>query len=637
MTKTFLLFAAILLPLAAQVKQPEPAPLPPPIPTPRDQPYVGPIQITVDITDVQRRIITVHETIPVRQGALTLLYPEWLPGDHAPSGPIENFAGLVVKANDRPLNWVRDRVDVYAFHIQVPEAVNSIKVEFQYLCPEASSQGRVSMSNKLVDLSWTSTILYPGGYFSRRIEMDPTLIIPAGWKFASALEVESEESGHIRFKRTPLNTFADSPLYAGENYTRIDLTTGPDNIVHLNVFGDTPESVAMTPQLVQLHKNLAIQAQKLFASHHYNHYDFLFSLSDTVGEEGLEHHQSSEDGLKANYLTKWDEWVPERDLLAHEYTHSWNGKFRRPADLWTPNYSVPMQDDLLWVYEGLTQYWGYVLTARSGLRTAEETRDLIARVAANFAASPGRDWRPLVDTTNQEIMSHRRRVPWVSWLRPEDYYTEGLLIWLDADTKIRELSGGKKSLDDFAKTFYGVENGSFVTDTYTFDDVVRGLNAVQPFDWDHFLKARVYEVRTEVPEEGITRGGYRLAYTDTAPDWLKKMDSDEVPDNYGTGIGFSVDKDGILQNVWWNSPAFKAGMTSEMKITAVNGVAFKRDGLKQALLNAEKSSGPIHFLLKRGDRFETIDVDYHGGLRYPKLERVEGQTDLLDEVLAPVQ
>jgi predicted metalloprotease with PDZ domain len=326
--------------------------------------------------------------------------------------------------------------------------------------------------------------------------------------------------------------------------------------------------------------------------------------------------------------------VGERDLLAHEYTHSWNGKFRRPAGLWTPNFNVPMQDELLWVYEGATQYLGYVLTARSGLRTAEQTRDLIAFVAANFEHSPGRDWRPLVDTTNEETISRRRPVPWVSWERPEDYYTEGMLIWLDADTKIRELSNDKKSLDDFATLFFGIDNGSFITHTYTLQDVINALNTVQPYDWAAFVKERVYQVAPQAPENGIKQGGYHLVYSDTPPEWETRAERPESPVDLRTSIGFRAQPDGTMIDVGWNSPAFKAGLVPGMQITAVNGTAFKRELLRTAITDAEKSPEPIKFLVKRDDQFETISVDYHGGLRYPKLERIAASPDFLDEILA---
>ena len=376
------------------------------------------------------------------------------------------------------------------------------------------------------------------------------------------------------------------------------------------------------------------EAQKLYGSHHYDHYDFLFSLSDVLGGEGLEHHQSSEDGTRANYFTDWAAGVGGSDLLGHEYNHSWDGKFRRPAGLWTPNFEVPMQDELLWVYEGMTQYYGFVLTARAGMRTAEQTRDLMAQTAANFDASPGRMWRPMVDTTNQPTMSQRTPVGWVSWQRPEDYYTEGMLIWLDADTKIRELSGDQKSLDDFARLFFGMNNGSYVTQTYALKDVVAALNKTQPYDWDKFLKERVYDIAPHTPEDGFTRGGYRLTYSDTRADWQKRADRPDGPASFSTSLGFSVRADGNLDNVWWDSPAFKAGILPDMQITAVNDKAFKIDVLRTALTEAEKNPAPLRLLVKHGDEFQTITIDYRGGLRYPKLERVEGTPDRLGAILA---
>ena len=614
---------------------PQPVPLPPPIATPVDAPYPGTIGLMVDITDIQRRVLNVHETIPVRPGKLVLLYPQWVPGNHSPTGPISKLAGLVITAKGRRIAWLRDRVNVYAFHVNVPAGIDTVDVEFQYLAPLRSREGRISMSSKMADLAWNTVLLYPAGHFARRISFAPSIKLPADWQFASALEVKSHEGNTVSFKDTQLNTLVDSPLYAGVNFKRVDLSTGPANRVYMDVVSDKPADLAITPEELQFHRNLVGEAEKLYRSHHYDHYDFLFLLSDTVGGIGLEHHQSSEDGTRANYFTDWAAGVAGRDLLAHEYTHSWNGKFRRPADLWTPNFNVPMRNDLLWVYEGLTQYYGYVLTARSGLRTPEQTRDLIATIAANFDASPGRTWRPLIDTTNQPIISQRSPVSWVSWQRPEDYYMEGLLIWLDADTKIRELSGGKKSLDDFARLFFGIDNGTYVTCTYTFDDLVQALNTVQPYNWSGFLHARVDELAPHTPEAGILRGGYRLSYSDTPPDWLKHAERPDSPVSFSTSIGVSVRANGELENVWWDGPAFKAGITPDMQVTAVNGETYKAEKLRAAIVEAEKSKAPIKLLMKRGDQFETFELDYHGGLRYPKLERVNGTPDRLSEILTP--
>jgi len=611
-----------------------------------DKPYPGTIHLQVDLTDFTHRVMNVHETVPVKPGEMTLLYPQWIPGNHSPTGPISKVAGLTVTAGGKRLAWLRDEVNVFAFHISVPSGVNAVDVDFQYLAPVRGKEGRIAFSDAIADLAWNTVLLYPAGYFARDIQFAPSLKLPAGWKFASALDVSAQNGDVVQFKDTALNKLVDSPVYAGLYYKRLDLSTDANNKVFLDVFGDTEADLAITPEELTLHRNLAKEAAKLYASHHYDHYDFLFSLSDVVGGNGLEHHQSSEDGTHADYFTDWEGGVPERDLLAHEYTHSWDGKFRRPADLWTANFNEPMRDSLLWVYEGMTEYYGYVLTARSGMRTPSQTRDLIAEIAANLEISPGRQWRPLEDTTNQPTISQRTPVSWVSWQRPEDYYVESLLIWLDADTKIRELSGGKRSLDDFAKLFYGIDNGSYVTRTYTFSDVVAALNQTQPYDWAGFLHTRVDELAPAVPEDGLTRGGYRLTYTDTPPDWLKAVEKAEAAENanegpgkvmtnFSTSLGFTAAADGSLGNVWWGSPAFKAGITPDMHIVAQNGTAYSPRALKEAIVAGEKSKIPLHLLMKRGSEIKDIDIDYHGGLRYPKLERIEGKPDLLDEILTP--
>ncbi|HEV2276737.1 MAG TPA: peptidase M61 [Acidobacteriaceae bacterium] len=623
--------------------QPEPVPMPPPIAAPVDTTYPGTIALHVNLTNMVDRVATVHEEIPVKSGDLTLLYPQWIPGNHSPTGPIDAVAGLVVAANGQRIPWVRDRVNVYAFHIDVPKGVSSINVDFDYLSPTTRQEGRIQFSSKLADLAWNTVVLYPAGHFSRDIHFTPSIVLPHGWQYATALETDSKEGDTVHFKDTTLNMLVDSPLVAGEYFRRIDLSTGPDNPVYLDVVGDEAKDVDATPEEVQLHKNLAVQAQKLFASHHYNHYDFLFFLTDVVGGEGLEHHQSSEDGTRANYFTDWNAQTRGVDLLAHEYTHSWNGKFRRPADLWTPNFNVPMRDDLLWVYEGLTEYWGYVLSARAGMRSPEATRDSMAGIAASFETDPGRKWRPLVDTTNQPTMSQRRPVPWVTLQRQEDYYMEGLLIWLDADTKIRELSNGQKSLDDFAKAFYGIDNGSFVTHTYTFEDVVDALNKVQPFDWTNFFRTRVYDLHPEVPEGGFTQGGYKLVYNDTPPAWERRggggagAAAGRFGVSYATSLGLSVMPDGTIAQVVWDGPAFKAGLVEGAQIVAIDGDVFAAPKLKDAIVKAEKGTEPITLIVKENNTVKTVSLDYHDGLRVPHLERVESTPDRLDDILKAVQ
>ncbi len=590
----------------------------------------------VDMTNVNDRIFEVHETIPVQGGEVTLLYPEWLPGTHSPSNAVANFAGLMVTANGQRVSWKRDSVDMYAFHVDVPQGASALEVNFQYLGPMDPKRGRVS--SKFADLTWNSVLVYPAGYFARDIKFATTLRIPHGWDYATALSSASINDNEVKFKETTLNTLIDSPLYAGANFKRVDLSSGPDNKVYLDVFADKPSDMEITAEQLQYHKNLVVQAQKLFNSHHYDHYDFLFSVSDVVSGKGLEHHQSSEDGARANYFTDWAAGVGGRALLPHEYTHSWCGKFRRPADLWTANFNVPMRNSLLWVYEGLTDYYGNVLTARSGMRTPEQARDVWAQYAAGFELSPGRTWRSLEDTTNQPIVGSHFTTPetWPTWQRSYDYYPESDLIWLDADTTIRELSDDRKSLDDFAKAFFGIDNGSYITVTYTFDDLVKALNAVQPYDWAGFFRARVFDVAPQVPENGFTQGGYRLVYNDTEPEWLKHSDP-QRGNSFGTSLGFSVGSEGNIDNVVWNGLAFKAGITPDMHLEAVNDQKYTPALMRETILAAEKNQQPIKLLLKRGDDYKTISLDYRGGMRYPHLERVGNTPDRLDAVLAPVK
>lgn len=625
--------------------------MPPAIAAPVDKPYTGPVQLDVDLTNVTDRIVHVHERFPVQSETreLVLLYPQWIPGHHSPTGPISRIAGIVTSVEGKRVQWIRDQVNIYAFHVPVVAGTKSVDLEFDYLSPNKQAEGRIEMSDAIADLEWDEALMYPAGYFSRGIPFEVTLKLPEGWKYATALETASEQGSTLKFKQTTLNTLVDSPLYAGTHFKRIDLSPSPTNIVHLNVFADEEKDLNITPDELEKHKRLAIEADKLYGSHHYNHYDFLLLLSDSVGGIGLEHHQSSEDGMRPNYFTDWNAGVLGRDLLGHEYTHSWNGKFRRPAVLWTPNFNVPMRNDLLWVYEGMTQYWGAVLTARSGMRTPEETRDLLARVAAGFEISPGRNWRPLVDTTNQPIISQRRPVTWVSWQLPEDYYTEGELIWLDTDTKIRELTKGRKSLDDFAKAFFGVYNGSFVTNTYTFEDLVKVMDSVAPYDWATFFRERVYDLHPAVPEDGFTRGGYKLVYTDTVQPWVTRGEAGMGLADFSTSLGFTVRvpraggerggaesaPSGMLANVWWNSPAFKAGVTPDMRIVSVNGKSFTPQVLREAILQAEQAKQPVQLQFRRGDDYTNVPVPYYDGLRIPSLQRVEGTPSRLDDILAP--
>ena len=631
--KTLLAAAALLSSPLAAAPLAQPASPAPSIAAPHDIDYPGTIALAVDATDTDHHIVRVRETIPVAgAGDLVLRYPQWLPGEHKPGGQVDRLAGLTVTANGTTLPWRRDPVDVFAFHLDVPAGVTAVEARFDYLSSTDGRQGRIEITPVMADLPWTSFALYPAGYFVRRIPVAASLTVPAGWQIGTALETATVSGATTTFKTVPFDVLMDSPVYAGKYFRRVELSASPVP-VHLDLVADRPELLRASEPQLAAHRELVRQAYALYGAHHYDHYDFLLSLSAHVGGQGLEHHRSSENGTAVGYFTEWDKSAPERDLLPHEFTHSWNGKFRRGADLWTPDYAAPMRDSLLWVYEGQTQYWGYMLSARSGLLTPAQAKDAIAVIAAGQDARAGRDWKPLIDTTNDPITAARRAEPWTSWQRSEDYYNEGLLIWLDADTLIRERTKGRRSLDDFARGFFGIDNGSFTEATYTFDDVVAALNAVEPYDWASFLHARLDRVGGGAPLDGLTRGGYRLVFTDKPNDFAAAAEELGKRADFTYSLGLALDKEGALTSVLWNGPAFKAGLAAGTQLVAVGGEAFTPELLKDAITTAKASGAPVALLVKANDQFRTVTIDYRGGLRYPHLEATGGMTRL-DSILA---
>jgi predicted metalloprotease with PDZ domain len=436
----------------------------------------------------------------------------------------------------------------------------------------------------------------------------------------------------IDYPVTSYEILMDSPLIAGAHYRRIPLT----NDVALDVIADNEEELAAKPDQIAAHKRLVDQAVKVFGAQHYNHYDFLLTISDYLGGSGLEHHRSSEDGVDRGYFTDWENKLGDRNLLPHEYTHSWNGKYRRGADLWTPDYRTPMQDSLLWVYEGQTQFWGYVLGSRSGMLTKQDTLDAIAATAATYGyGTPGRTWRPLVDTTNDPIIAQRSPQPWRSWQRSEDYYSEGELIWIDVDRIIRQQSGGKRSIDDFARAFFGVRDRDWGELTYNFETIVATLNQVQPYDWRSYLQRKVYDVAAQPPLEGITQGGYRLAFTDEPTKWIKSAEKEGKNNNLTYSGGFVVGNDGKITSVLWDSAAFNAGLSVGAEVVAVNGRKFDADSLKRAIKAAAGNGPSPELLIHDGEVYRTVKLDWHGGLRYPRLLKAGSGEGTLDRLLAP--
>ncbi|MES2740097.1 MAG: peptidase M61 [Pseudomonadota bacterium] len=598
--------------------------------------YPGTIVLDVDASNTAQQIFRVRASIPVQAGKLTLLYPQWLPGNHRPSGPLNQLAGLTLQAGGKTIEWRRDPANVFAFELEVPAGVSTLEAQYQFLSPLEPAQGRVTMTAEMLGVQWNALTLYPAGYASRAITVQANLTLPEGWRFGSALEVRRQQGNQIAFQPLDLETLVDSPVFAGRHFKRIDLDPGAALPVHLNLVADSAEALEAKPEQLEAHRALVRQADKLFKSRHYAHYDFLLALSDEFGAIGLEHHQSSENGVKADYFTDWAKTESVRTLLPHEYTHSWNGKFRRPADQNTSNFSEPLQNSLLWMYEGQTQYWGFVLTARAGLSTAPHMRDLFAATAARYDAVRGRSWRSVQDTTNDPIINGRRPLGWGNWQRNEDYYSEGALIWLDVDTKLRELSGDQRSLDQFAAAFFGIDNGSRIAAHYRFEDVVAALNALVPYDWDGFLRARLDGHGPGAPLDGLARAGWKLVYTDTPSELMKTAEERSKLADFSYSLGFTVEADGKVGNVGWDSPAFKAGLSGGTTVVAVNGNAYKPELLKSAIKAAKGGAPAIALLVKKGSRFRTVMLDYHDGLKYPRLERIEGVPDRLQAILAPL-
>ncbi len=605
------------------------------VPAPQNTPYTpGALQIHVDATDLAHRIFRVHEVVPAVPGPLTLLYPQWIPGHHSPTGPIDKLAGLVVKANGKTLTWKRDPYNVYAFQIDVPQGASSVEVDFQFLSPQSTREGRVVMTPEMLNLQWNTVSLYPAGYYAKQVQTQPSVTFPAGWQAGTALDVASRDGNTVHYKPINYDDLIDSPIYAGKYFKRIDLDPGAKAPVHMDIVADAAKDLEVTPEQVKLFRNMVQQMYKLYGAHHYNHYDFLVSLSDKMSGNGLEHHRSSEDGTSPDFFTAWKKNALSRDLFSHEFNHSWDGKYRRGADLATPNFNVPMGDTLLWVYEGQTQFWGHVIAARSGLWDTEQAHDMWAYVAATYdKGRPGlASWRNVQDTTNDPTIAQRAPLPYRNYQSSEDYYSAGQMIWLDVDGKLRELSHGKKSIDDFAKAFFGMDNGSWTVNPYTFDDVVKTLNGIAPFDWAPYLRSRLDGHGPLIG--GIESHGWKLVYTDKPSDAIKAIEARRHSANLTYSLGVSVGKGGQIGDVLWDGPAFKAGLSPGMSIVAVNGHDYSSDDLRDAVTAAAKDkSQPIELLVKNFDEYKTIRIDYHDGLKYPHLVRDTRKPDTLGPLL----
>lgn len=602
----------------------------------------NPARLDVDLRDAPLHIFHAKLTLPVTAGSLTLVYPKWIPGEHSPTGPIMDFVGLKVSANGKEIPWRRDDVDMFAFHIDVPKGVNALDLTYDYVSPADANGSREPPSStaKLAVLNWYMVTLYPVGPKTDDLTYVASLRLPPGWKYGTALPVANESADRIEFAPATLTTIIDSPVLTGSYFRNIDLSPGqtPPHTVHVAADGLAP--LEATPTEVQHLRQLVAETGVLFGVRHYRRYDFLLTLSDRMPPDGVEHHESSDDRTEEDYFL--DPGLFESsDLLPHEFTHSWNGKFRRPAGLATPDYQTPMRGELLWVYEGLTQYYGVILSARSGIMPLNLFRENLAATAAYLNDRPGRIWRNLQDTAIAAQLLYGAPSEWASWRRSVDYYDEGTLLWLEADTIIRKRSDGKKSLDDFCRAFHGGENNppnvAPTVKSYTFDEVANGLNEVEKYDWRDFFTKRLESHGPGAPLGGIENSGWKLVFTDTQNEYerINEAATQVVELQFSLGVLLhspgGEDSDHFL-DVVPGSPAANAGLAPGMRLIAVNGRKWTPDLLRDAIARAKNSKEPIELLVENGDFYQTYRVDYHGGERYPHLEPLRGKTDLLTEI-----
>jgi predicted metalloprotease with PDZ domain len=595
--------------------------------------------LKVDATDAPRRLFHVQIKMPTQSGPLTLLYPKWIPGEHTPIGPITNLVGLKFMAAGQPVAWRRDDVNMYAFHLDMPQGATSLDIAFDYISSSdedfASTSGS-SVTSELAVLNWNQTVLYPQGSDPDRIRCQAALKVPPGWRYGTALPMARESGNEVEFQPVSLTTLVDSPVSTGIHYRTVDLGSDGGAGHYVHIAADSERALEVSPDTVRHWKDLVGETAALFASRHYRSYHFLLTLSDHIARNGIEHHESSDDRDYERTLIDPELLKGDATLLPHEMTHSWNGKYRRPEGLATGGYDAPMRGDLLWAYEGLTNYLGEVLTARSGLWSQEDYRDSLAITAAQLDRESGRTWRPLEDTAVAAQLLYFAPDEYSDYRRSVDYYPEGSLIWLEVDVLIRRLSQGAKSLNDFCRSFYGGPGGAPALKPYKFDDLVTALNTLQPYDWAGFFQTRLRSTDPHAPLGGINGGGWKLVYNGTRSDLWKAFEQWKKEIDLSFSIGLRVKEDGTVEDIAMNGSSAKAGIAPAMKLIAVNGREFNPTTLREAVQQTATSTTPLELLLKTGVYYKTYRVDYHGGEQYPHLERVEATPDLISLISAPL-
>lgn len=594
------------------------------------------VSLSVDATDAPRKLFHSRMTFAAAPGAMTLVYPKWIPGEHGPTGPITDLVGLKFTAGGRTLAWRRDGADMYAFHLDVPAGAREVEAALDFLTASSAVgfTSAASTTSHLAIVTWNQLVLYPQGTNPDTINYRVSLQLPAGWKYGTSLPVaRGGARDRVEFAPVSLTTLVDSPVLAGEYFRAIPIDAARSS-VEFDIAADSAAALEATPEFIAHMKKLVAETDALFGARHYENYHFLFTLSDKVAHFGLEHHQSNDSRVSERALVDKGLGDLELSVLPHEFVHSWNGKFRRPTGLATRDFQEPMQGELLWVYEGLTEYLGDVLTARSGLWTPEQYRDNLARVAADLDHRPGRAWRPLIDTTVAAQLLYNASAQWASYRRGVDFYDEGELIWLDADTLIRQQTNGRKSLDDFCKLFHGAPSTAPMVKTYTMDDVVNTLNQVAPYDWRGFLNARLLTTEPRAPLAGVRRGGWQLVYNDTPNDVIANREAYDRPTDAGYSLGLRLAKDGTVIDAIPGTPAYSAGLGPNMKIVAVNDRAYTPAALRDAVRAARGTRARIELLVSNEDAYKTYAIDYHEGWRDPHLEREAGAADLIGQIIS---
>jgi predicted metalloprotease with PDZ domain len=594
----------------------------------------APILLEVDASEAPRKLYHARLVIPVAPGPITLYYPKWVPGTHGPFGPIADLAGLKFQAGGKAVPWKRDDVDMYALHCTVPDGADRLEVTLDLLA--AGRGGFGTTTQYIAVVRWNEILLYPKGKPIQAIDFQASLKLPDGWKLSTALPVASQEGAVTRFGRVSLETLVDSPVHAGAYHREIRLGPPGTPDHYLALVCDSPAGLEITPKLKAHYERLVAEAGALFGSRHYRSYRFLVTLSEKMPFHGLEHHESSDNGMPERAMSDDEAGKAIAFLLPHEYVHSWNGKYRRPAGLITPTFQEANNTRLLWVYEGLTEYLGTILAARSGLWTPEEARDYLAVTAEEMQNQKGRAWRPLEDTTLTAPMRAYDVGGWNAWRRSADYYDEGTLIWLEVDTTIRKLTGGQRSLDDFCRRFHGGTGGVVTVKPYTFEDVVADLNAVAPHDWKGLLTRRVTETAEQAPLAGLHQGGWRIAFAEKPTPFEKAAQGLHKQIDLSASVGLRLRQDGSINDVVPGKPAYRAGLGPGMKVLAVNMRRFGPEVLQEELAASKKPGQALELLVENGDIFRTYKVEYHGGARHPRLERVPDQPDLLSKILAPL-